>query len=145
MTMSKPDPNSLDWDADLRTLLEDHGIDPDRNKPLTKAQRRRRYLRKSRRALAATVASVAAAWIIARSGAPAAAVVPLMAWIFAQVVHGFWKVAGSPGWRQMGTAAGTRTQRALLLLIRWLGRTFWYPITQQIRIRLRARRLAAVQ
>lgn len=145
MSRPKPDPNSVDWDAGLRTLLEEHGIDPDRNTPMTKAQRRRRYLRKARRAIAATVAAAAASWVLAHSGAPASAVLPLMAWVFAWIGRAFWQAAGSPDWRQIGTATGTCAQRALLLCIRWLGRTFWYPLVHPIRIRLRARRLAAVQ
>lgn len=145
MSTSKPDPKSIDWDAGLRELLVEHGIDPDRNAPMTKAQRRRRYLRKARGTIVATVAAVVASWVIANSGAPAAVFIPLMAWFLAWLGRGYWKAAGSPTLRQMAEATGEHGQRALLLVIRWIGRTLWYPIARAIRIRFRARRLAVVR
>ncbi|MEV6341231.1 hypothetical protein AB0M12_41740 [Nocardia vinacea] len=147
--MSKPDPTpnpgSDAWDAALDQLLREHGVDPDRNRPLTKAQRRRRYVRKARGTMAATVAAVVASWVVVRSGAPAAAFVPLASWLFFYIGRGYWKAADSPSWRQLAEVAQRHGKRGVLLIVRWLGRTVWYPITRAIRVRTRARRLAAAQ
>lgn len=147
--MSKPDPTpspgSDAWDAALDELLREHGVDPDQNRPMTKAQRRRRYVRKARGTIAATVATVVASWVVVRSGAPAAAFVPLASWLFFYIGRGYWKAAGSPGWRQLADAAEDRGKRAVLLIVRWFGRLVWYPIARAIRVRIRARRLAVAR
>lgn len=144
MSKSEPNPTPIDaWDLGLRELLLDAGIDPDRNAPLTKAQRRKQYLRRTRKTMGATVAAVAAAWVIVQSGAPAAAYGPLLAWFAAWLCRSYWRAAGSPGPRQLAAGVQQSGQRALVLFVRRTSRV-WYPISRTLRARLRARRLAVV-
>ncbi|MFI2589829.1 hypothetical protein ACH498_25000 [Rhodococcus erythropolis] len=140
--MNQPTPeNSIDWDAGLRALLEEHGIDPHRNAPLTKRQRRRRWLRKARGTIGATVAAVVASWMVVRSGAPAAAFMPLMAWFAMWLCRGYWRASGSPSARRIGESAAEHGKRIWTQLFRRASRSVWYPIV----IRLRAQRLAKAQ
>ncbi|MGN2642477.1 hypothetical protein ACTD5D_41150 [Nocardia takedensis] len=123
----------IDWDAEMRTLLEESGIDPDRNRPMTKAQRRRRQMRASRGAILLLVVVLALGLILIGSGAPAAAVVPLLLWCSAWVAVKFWRSFGSPTLRDLGARAGGRGSRTVVLIVRLIGRSVWYPAQNRLR------------
>lgn len=135
---------STDWDAEMRQLLEDSGIDPDRNRPMTKAQRIRRKARSCRGAIAALVILMILGILLITSGAPAAAVLPLLGWAAGVVGWMFWRAFGSPTAWQMADGLGRAGRWSLTHSTRLIGRRVWYPATTWIIVRRRARRLRSV-
>jgi len=136
--------STTDWDAEMRLLLEESGIDPDRNAPMTKAQRMRRKARACRGAIAALVVLMLLGVLLICSGAPAAAVLPLLGWAAAVVAWMFWRSFGSPAVWQMAGTAGRGASRGITLGVRATGRTLWHPATSWITVRRRARRMHSV-
>ncbi|WP_280460886.1 hypothetical protein [Nocardia carnea] len=135
---------STDWDAEMRQLLEDSGIDPDRNRPMTKAQRVRRKVRSCRGAIAALVVLMILGILLITSGAPAAAVLPLLGWAAGVVAWMFWKAFGSPAAWQMADGVTRFSRWGLTHATRAAGRKLWYPATSWITVRRRARKLRSV-
>ncbi|MEV0344041.1 hypothetical protein AB0H49_34030 [Nocardia sp. NPDC050713] len=130
-----------DWDADLRALLEEAGIDPDRNAPVNGKARLRRRIRQHRGSILAMAALAPTSVILVCSGAPAAAVTPLLLWLLGWIAHRIWRTSGSPAGWQIATATGERAKQIFVGVIRLLGRYVWYPIATPIRVRVRARRI----
>ncbi|MBF6163068.1 hypothetical protein IU421_30245 [Nocardia cyriacigeorgica] len=135
---------STDWDAEMRQLLEDSGIDPDRNKPMTKAQRVRRKAKACRGAIAALVVLMLLGILLISSGAPGSAVCPLLLWAAGVVAWMFWKAFGYPSGWQMADGVRRAGGWSLTHGTRFIGRRVWYPAKSWITVRRRAQRLRSV-
>lgn len=127
--------HGVDWDGELQALMESSGIDPREATRPTQARRWMRRARTAKPAVAAVVVAVPGMWLVAGSGAPAAAVVPLMVWAIGWIAYGIWISLGRPDWSitaaavtKLGVASGragsrfaharTRTVRARWRTIR---------------------------
>ncbi|MGW1743754.1 hypothetical protein ACWCPQ_33720 [Nocardia sp. NPDC001965] len=135
---------STDWDAEMRQLLEDSGIDPDRNAPMTKAQRVRRKVRAARGAIAVLVVLMILGILLITSGIPAAAVFPLLGWAAGVVAWMFWRAFGSPSAWQMADGVRHGVGHGLTQVTRLAGRKLWYPASSWITVRRRVRRLRSI-
>ncbi|APA97077.1 hypothetical protein [Nocardia seriolae] len=127
----------IDWDGELQMLMESSGIKlAELIRPQWKTRLRRRIL--GARAVGAAVAvTVPLMWVSAASGAPEAAVIPVLVWLAGWIGYGVWISLGRPDWsvtahtaRDLGTAAFHATSR------------FYFAHTRPLRARWRAWRAA---
>ncbi|QLY29271.1 hypothetical protein H0264_28910 [Nocardia huaxiensis] len=127
----------IDWDGELQALMERSGIKPAemvRTKWLTRA---RRKIFGARAFLVAAGITAPLMWLTLFSGAPAAAVVPLLVWLAGWIGYGIWISAGYPDWTTAGTLA-----RDLALTGFHATSRFWFAHTRPARARWRAWRTA---
>ncbi|WP_024799298.1 hypothetical protein [Nocardia sp. BMG51109] len=123
--------HGIDWDGELQTLMEASGIDPAQLARPAWPVRLRRKVFGARAAVCAAGVAVPLMWLVVSSGAPVAAVVPLVVWLAGWIGYGVWLSMGRPDWsiaastaREAGTAgfhAGSRFAfaRSRPLRARW--------------------------
>ncbi|MFJ4649794.1 hypothetical protein ACIP5Y_00825 [Nocardia sp. NPDC088792] len=127
----------IDWDGELQALMESSGIKlAELVRPKWTVRARRRVLG-ARAFMAAVVITGPLMWLTAASGAPEAAVVPVLVWLAGWIGYGAWLSAGRPDWsitahtaRDLGTAAFHAMSR------------FYFAHSRPIRAWWRARRVA---
>ncbi|GAB3207882.1 hypothetical protein [Nocardia tengchongensis] len=86
----------IDWDGELQALMESSGIKHTELTRPTWATRARRKALGARPLLAAIAITSPLMWAITTSGAPAAAVIPLLVWLAGWVGYGAWISLGRP-------------------------------------------------
>ncbi|QVI24130.1 hypothetical protein KHQ06_15940 [Nocardia tengchongensis] len=86
----------IDWDGELQALMESSGIKHAELTRPTWATRARRKALGARPFLAAIAITGPLMWVITVSGAPAAAVVPLVSWLVGWIGYGAWISLGRP-------------------------------------------------
>ncbi|MVU77424.1 hypothetical protein GPX89_09205 [Nocardia sp. ET3-3] len=127
----------IDWDGELQMLMESSGIKlAELVRPKWTARARRRILG-ARAFMIAVVITGVLMWIIASSGAPDAAVVPVLVWLAGWIGYGAWISLGRPDWsitahtvRDLGTAGFHAVSR------------FYFARSRPARAHWRARRAA---
>ncbi|MEC3952878.1 hypothetical protein VMT65_07540 [Nocardia sp. CDC153] len=108
----------IDWDGELQMLMESSGIKlAELVRPSWKTRAWRR-IRGARAVGAAVAITVPLMWVTAGSGAPAAAVAPVLVWLAGWIGYGAWISLGRPDWsitahtaRDLGTAGFHATSR----------------------------------
>ncbi|WP_433575575.1 hypothetical protein [Nocardia brasiliensis] len=98
--------HGVDWDGELQALMESSGIDPREATRPNRAQRWARRARTAKPALGAVAVTVPGMWFVAGSGAPTAAVVPLIIWAIGWIAYGIWISLGRPDWSITAAAFG---------------------------------------
>ncbi|MEV0292586.1 hypothetical protein [Nocardia sp. NPDC050710] len=129
--------NGIDWDGELQSLMESSGIDPRQAIRPDWRIRWRRRIRGARAFLITLAAMVPAMWLVARSGAPSAAVLPLMVWLAGWIGYSIWISLGRPDASTTGIAIRANTTRMFGAVTR-----FGYAQSRPLRARWRARRVA---
>ncbi|APB01706.1 hypothetical protein [Nocardia seriolae] len=127
----------IDWDGELQMLMESSGIKlAELVRPKWTVRVRRRILG-ARAFMVAIVIAGVLMWVTAASGAPEAAVVPVLVWLAGWVGYGVWISLGRPDWsisahtvRDLGTAGFQATSR------------FYFARSRPVRARWRAWRIA---
>ncbi|MEV6098661.1 hypothetical protein [Nocardia sp. NPDC051981] len=127
----------IDWDGELQALMESSGIKlAELVRPKWTARARRRILG-ARAFMAAVVIMGPLMWLTAASGAPEAAVLPVLVWLAGWIGYGAWISLGRPEWsitahtaRDLGTAGFHAASR------------FYFAHSRPLRARWRAWRAA---
>ncbi|MFI1920528.1 hypothetical protein [Nocardia sp. NPDC020380] len=127
----------IDWDGELQMLMESSGIKlAELVRPTWKARAWRR-IRGARAVGAAVAVTVPLMWATTASGAPEAAVTPVLVWLAGWIGYSVWISLGRPDWsitahtmRDLGIAGGRAASR------------FYFTHTRPLRARWRAWRAA---
>ncbi|MFF0613249.1 hypothetical protein ACFYUD_31735 [Nocardia tengchongensis] len=101
----------IDWDGELQMLMESSGIKlAELVRPKWTVRARRRIFG-ARAFMIAVVITGPLMWVTVGSGAPEAAVVPVLMWLAGWIGYGAWISLGRPDWsitahtaRDLGTA-----------------------------------------
>ncbi|UGT45158.1 hypothetical protein LTV02_17965 [Nocardia yamanashiensis] len=137
MTTNSNSGRGIDWDGELQALMESSGIKlAELTRPNWKMRWRRRALG-ARAFGAAVVITLPLMWITVSSGAPAAAVVPLLIWLTGWIGYGVWVSAGHPDWSIIAHAIAGIVSAASHLVSR-----SYFARTRPARARWRAYRIA---
>ncbi|MFJ9365313.1 hypothetical protein ACIRRA_12960 [Nocardia sp. NPDC101769] len=129
--------NGIDWDGELQALMESSGIKlTELVRPKWTVRVRRRILG-ARAVLAAVTVTVPLMWLTAASGAPAAAVTPVLVWLAGWIGYSVWISAGRPDWSITTTATRDLASTAFQAASR-----FCFAHTRPARARWRAWRAA---
>ncbi|MEU6584121.1 hypothetical protein [Nocardia sp. NPDC046763] len=127
----------IDWDGELQMLMESSGIKlTELVRPKWTTRARRRILG-ARAFMATVVITGPLMWVTAESGAPEAAVLPVVVWLTGWIGYGAWISLGRPDWsisahtaRDLGTAGFEAASR------------FYFAHSRPLRARWRAWRAA---
>ncbi|WP_405492953.1 hypothetical protein [Nocardia sp. NBC_00511] len=139
MTANNPG-RGIDWDGELQALMESSGIElTDLTRPNWTTRARRR-IRGARAFAAAITVTIPLMWLTAASGAPAATVIPLIAWLIGWIGYGAWISTGRPDWSITGHAA-----RDLGSTVFHAGSRFYFAHSRPARAHWRAWRAAAAR
>ncbi|AYF78018.1 hypothetical protein D7D52_34090 [Nocardia yunnanensis] len=137
MTNSDGNNQGIDWDGELTALMESSGIDPAQLTRPNLTRRAGRWIIKARAAIGAVVVTIPVMWLVDGSGAPAAATVPLMAWLAGWIGYGIWVSAARPD-----TATLAYHLKDLATALYRAGSRQVFERSRPARVRWRAARLA---